>query len=95
MGVYSHIVLPSCFAVIQIMTQYRGTVVAALSGHAHCDGYYYLEEAGVHFRVCKAVLETPPGRDCWGIVDVYDSHIEVRGADTFASGLWPLSAPSQ
>ena len=39
-------------------------------------------------RVCKAVLETPPGRDCFGVVDVFPDRLVVRGVDTFGSGEW-------
>ena len=41
-------------------------------------------------RVCKAVLETPPGRDCYGICDVFPDRLVVRGADTFGNGEWVL-----
>ena len=56
----------------------------AASRRYHCD------EAGIHHRVCKAVLETEPGRDCYGVVSVFEDRIVVDGADTFASGEWPL-----
>jgi hypothetical protein len=36
------------------------------------------------------VLETPPGRDCYGIVEVYADRLVVKGADTFASAEWVL-----
>ena len=44
--------------------------------------------ASLSRRVCKAVLETPPGRDCFGVVEVHADRLVVRGVDTFASGEW-------
>lgn len=44
-----------------MLQRYAGTVVATLAGHAHMDGMV-TDEAGIRHRVCKAVLETPPGR---------------------------------
>lgn len=46
---------------LQVLQRYAGTVVATLAGHAHMDGMA-TDEAGIRHRVCKAVLETPPGR---------------------------------
>lgn len=65
-------------------------VVATLAGHAHADGEHR-DAAGINHRVCKAVLETPPGRDCFALVDVYPDRVEVGGVDTFASTVWPLA----
>ncbi len=46
---------------VQVLHRYAGTVVATLAGHAHMDGMA-TDAAGIRHRVCKAVLETPPGR---------------------------------
>ncbi|PRW39318.1 manganese-dependent ADP-ribose CDP-alcohol diphosphatase-like [Chlorella sorokiniana] len=75
--------------VLEVLQRYAGTVVATMAGHAHMDGMA-TDEAGIRHRVCKAVLETPPGRECYGIVDVYPDAIHIRGVDTFASEHWPL-----
>lgn len=45
----------------QLLQRYPGTVVGTLAGHAHSDGFA-TDSAGIRHRVCKAVLETPPGR---------------------------------
>ncbi|KAI7843313.1 hypothetical protein COHA_003014 [Chlorella ohadii] len=82
--------------VLEVLHRYAGTVVATLAGHAHMDGMA-TDAAGIRHRVCKAVLETPPGRECYGIVDVYSDAIHIRGVDTFASEHWllpPLAAPA-
>ena len=69
-------------------------MVATLAGHAHADGEHR-DAAGIYHRVCKAVLETPPGRDCFALVDVYPDRVVVNGVDTFASTEWPLSAEAE
>lgn len=76
---------------LQILQQYPGTVVATLAGHAHQDGFA-CDAAGIRHRVCKAVLETPPGRECYGIVEVFEDSIRINGVDTFASEEWALPA---
>jgi hypothetical protein len=35
-------------------------------------------------------VETPPGRDSFGVVDVFHDRLVVKGVDTFASGMWLL-----
>lgn len=74
----------------QVLQRYPGTVVGTLAGHAHADGFA-ADEAGIRHRVCKAVLETPPGRECYGIVEVFADAIRINGVDTFASEEWPLA----
>lgn len=76
--------------VLQVLQRYPGTVVGTLAGHAHADGFA-ADEAGIRHRVCKAVLETPPGRECYGIVEVFADAIRINGVDTFASEEWPLA----
>lgn len=61
-----------------------GTVVATMAGHTHQNGYL-LDEHGIHHLVLPAVLETPPGRDCYGHVDVWEDRIEIQGVDTMMS----------
>ena len=75
--------------VLEILQANSDVVVASLVGHAHRDGYV-CDEAGIHHRVCEAVLETPPGLDCFGIVSVYDDKIVVAGHGSFDSAVWPL-----
>ena len=70
-------------------------MAATLAGHAHVDGYCR-DATGIHHRVCHGVVETPPGVDCWGVLDVHVDHILVRGAGTFGSARWellPAAAP--
>lgn len=64
--------------------QQSGVVVATIAGHTHQNGYY-LDAAGIHHVVLPAVLETPPARDCYGWVDVYDHALHLHGVDTMMS----------
>ncbi|KAI3431396.1 hypothetical protein D9Q98_004449 [Chlorella vulgaris] len=82
--------------VLQILQQHAGTVVGTLSGHSHSDHSALHKPSGIRHRVCKAVLETPPGRaqvehsECYGIVEVFPDLVRINGVDTFASEEWPL-----
>ena len=80
--------------VLQVLGDHADVVVATLAGHAHRDGYYKDAESGIHHRVCHGVLETEPGRDCYGIVEVYPDRIEVSGRDTFGSATWWVGGKS-
>jgi manganese-dependent ADP-ribose/CDP-alcohol diphosphatase len=88
---------PACLlynydAVLAVLQDHGDVVAATLAGHAHQDGYH-CDEAGIHHRVCRALLETEPGQDCFGIVSVYDDHIEVNAAgdaNVFEPAVWPL-----
>jgi manganese-dependent ADP-ribose/CDP-alcohol diphosphatase len=73
-----------------ILSEYSDVVVATLAGHAHRDGYYLDSTTGIHHRVCAGVLEAAPGTDCYGIVEVYNDRIEVKGKDSFESGVWKV-----
>ena len=45
---------------------------------------------GVHHLVLPAVLETPPGRDCFGHIDVFNDRLELVGVDTMMSMTLPF-----
>ena len=55
------------------------------------DGYVQ-DDFGIHHRVLNAVVETPPGRDCYGWLDVFADRLHLRGcgdlqsADYFLDG---------
>ena len=44
-----------------------------------------MDEWGIHHRVLNAVVETKPGTDCYGIVDVYTDRLEVQGTGDMVS----------
>uniref|UniRef100_A0A1D2A4L9 Calcineurin-like phosphoesterase domain-containing protein n=2 Tax=Auxenochlorella protothecoides TaxID=3075 RepID=A0A1D2A4L9_AUXPR len=75
--------------VLEVLQAFPGTVVATLAGHTHRDGYCR-DSAGIHHRVCAAILETPPGNDCHGIIEVFDDRIRVVGHGRFQSDDWSL-----
>ncbi|KAL0040214.1 hypothetical protein WJX77_000504 [Trebouxia sp. C0004] len=67
-----------------------GNVVATISGHTHNDGYA-VDEHGVHHRVLNAVLETEPGKDCYGWLDVYADHLDLVGIGELDSQKMPFA----
>ena len=86
--VHPHTCPPPCLLwnydkVLALMDK-SGVVVATFAGHTHQNGYF-CDEAGVHHIVLPAVLETPPGRDAYGWVEVWPEGLRVRGVDTMAS----------
>ena len=53
-----------------------------------------MDDRGIHHRVLSAVVETPPSRDCFGFIDVYDDRLELLGCDQMASAVMRFSASS-
>ena len=53
------------------------------------DGYA-VDQHGVHHRVLNAVLETKPGKDCYGWVDVYPTRLELVGIGELESQTMPF-----
>ena len=53
------------------------------------DGYT-LDEHGVHHRVLSAVLEAEPGKDCYGWLDVYSTHLDLVGLGELQSQQMPF-----
>mmetsp|Transcript_38934 Transcript_38934/g.98585 ORF Transcript_38934/g.98585 Transcript_38934/m.98585 type:complete len:361 (+) Transcript_38934:202-1284(+) len=53
-------------------------VVATIAGHVHKD-FHHCDANGVHHRVLKGIIETPPDQDCHAVVDVYEDRIELLG----------------
>ena len=73
----------------------RGVVAATLAGHSHADAHVTCEATGVHHRVLKAVLETPPGDACHAVLELWADRVVVRGTGVACSGaeLVPLPGP--
>jgi hypothetical protein len=61
-----------------------------MAGHTHQNGYL-VDEAGIHHLVMPAVLETPPGRDAYGTVEVLADRLLLKGVDTCMSAVVKLS----
>lgn len=68
-----------------------GVVVATLAGHSHQNGYK-VDAAGIHHMVLPGVVEAPPGRDCYGIVEVYSDRLLLKGVDICMSCNCKLTA---
>lgn len=84
MHITSHMTCMSgCLQVLPRLQQ-SGVVVATFAGHTHQNGYC-CDEAGIHHMVLPAVLETPPGRDAYGWVEVRPEGLRVVGVDSMAS----------
>ena len=43
------------------------------------DGAAFDEQSSVHHRVLNAVVETLPGTDCYGVVDVFEDRLRLAG----------------
>ena len=65
--------------ILAILRQFNDVVVVSLSGHAHKGGYERDEESGIHFRVIEAALESPSPIKTYGLVDMYDDRLVIRG----------------
>ena len=46
-----------------------------------------VDDWGLHHRVLNAVVETEPGTDCYGIIDVYSNRLELRGIGDMVSAV--------
>ena len=46
-----------------------------------------MDDWGIHHRVLNAVIETAPGTDCYGIVDVFRDRLELRGVGDMVSAV--------
>ncbi|KAF5839236.1 Metallo-dependent phosphatase-like protein [Dunaliella salina] len=70
----------------ELLDVMRGSscVVATFAGHAHQNGYVR-DEWGIHHLVLPSVLETPPGRDCYGHIKVYGDKVKLVGTDCMMS----------
>lgn len=64
--------------VLEIMRNYRNTVVAYLAGHHHPGGYR-LDKFNIHHVTFKAILETNPGSNSFATVYVYPRRISFVG----------------
>ena len=77
--------------VLNILRDYRSTVIASFCGHAHKGGYHRDMKSGIHFRVIEAVLESPDPIKTFGIVDVHSDRLELRGDGACKSASYDFS----
>jgi manganese-dependent ADP-ribose/CDP-alcohol diphosphatase len=76
--------------VLATLHRHPGVVVASIAGHTHQNGYL-VDQAGIHHMVLPGVVEAPPGRDCYGIVDVFGDKLVLNGVDICMSCTCKLS----
>ena len=48
----------------------------------------------MHHRVLDAVLETEPGKDCYGWIDVYNNYLDLVGVGDLQSQKMPFGEAS-
>ncbi len=53
-------------------------MVAYLAGHDH-DGGFAWDTCGLLHITVPAVIETPPGNQCCGVVEVYKDRVDIVG----------------
>ena len=73
--------------VLAVLREYSDVVVVSLSGHAHKGGYKR-DKSGIHFRVIEAALESPHPIKTYGLVDVYDDRLVIRGFGECTSAVY-------
>lgn len=62
---------------------------------AHIQDGYTVDKHGVHHRVLDAVLESMPGTDCFGWVDMYSTHLNLTGVGDLQSQHMPFDVAQQ
>lgn len=78
-------VCAACRAFAHVRASSSRTVAAAVWSRPAQNGYVYDTASGIHHVVLPAVVETPPGRDAYGVVEVHEHQLLLRGADTCMS----------
>lgn len=78
------------YDILDILREYKCTVAAAFSGHAHKGGYLRDEESGIHFRVFEAVLESKSPTKTYAFVDYHYDRLVVRGFGDCKSATYEL-----
>lgn len=75
--------------VLQVLHSFpRGLVLATMAGHTHQNGHM-VDNHGIHHLVLPSLVETPPGRDAHGWVEVYADGMLLRGVDCMMSAALP------
>ncbi len=79
-------------AVLKLLRR-SGVVAATFAGHTHQNGFV-CDKHGIHHIVLPGIVETPPSRDAYGMVDVYADALHLRGTDTMLSVGMRLAPPT-
>lgn len=73
--------------VLAVLREFSDIVVISLSGHAHTGGYKR-DKSGIHFRVIEAALQSPSPVKTYGLVDVFDDCLIIRGFGDCSSAVY-------
>ncbi|XP_044033480.1 manganese-dependent ADP-ribose/CDP-alcohol diphosphatase [Siniperca chuatsi] len=57
----------------------HSSVVCFMAGHDHDGGYHRDKDSGVHHLTLEGVIETPPDRNAFGTVSVYEDRMVLKG----------------
>lgn len=76
--------------VLDVLRDFGDVVIASLAGHAHKGGYKRDPQSGIHFRVIEAVLENPAPHKTYGLIDVHDDCLVIRGCGNCTSSVYDL-----
>ncbi len=74
--------------VLEVLRDFSDTVIASLAGHAHKGGYKRDPLSGIHFRVIEAVLENPAPHKTYGLIDVHEDCLVIRGYGNCTSSVY-------
>eukprot|EP01025_Chloroclados_australasicus_P008068 TRINITY_DN12782_c0_g1_i1.p1 TRINITY_DN12782_c0_g1~~TRINITY_DN12782_c0_g1_i1.p1 ORF type:complete len:327 (+),score=35.68 TRINITY_DN12782_c0_g1_i1:52-1032(+) len=87
---YPHI--PTCslwnYEEVLEVLQETDVVVATFAGHVH-NNALQIDSKGIHHIALASVLETKPGNDCHGWLDIYNDRIEFIGVGEMQSLIIP------
>lgn len=73
--------------VLAVLREFSDVIVVSLSGHAHTGGYKR-DKSGIHFRVIEAALQSPSPVKTYGLVDVFDDRLIIRGFGDCSSAVY-------
>jgi manganese-dependent ADP-ribose/CDP-alcohol diphosphatase len=70
--------------VLHILRKHRSAQVC-LSGHDHTGGHAIDDHTGITYITLPGILVTPPGRDCFARMDIYEHGMRIVGVDMMKS----------
>ena len=73
--------------ILEILREFNDIVVASFAGHAHSGGYKR-DESGIHFRTVEAVLESPDPYKTYGIIEVHNDCLVLKGYGNCESAVY-------
>lgn len=79
-------------AEVMALLEAAPTVAAYFSGHDHAGGYAL--HNGIHHLTVPGMLEAPPDKNAWAIVEVHKTHLQVNGHGTVSSRRIERNVPS-